>query len=262
MTSNETATKSDSPWWLAFYENPLFITYLDCAHAEDLPDILAFIHRHVDITSGVRVFDQCCGVGSVSLPLAEQGALIEGVDLSAVFIKEALKRRDLAGLQTKANYSTGDATVYTTKDKCDLAINMYTSFGYGDDEFNLSMLKRVRESLKPGGKLILDYPNMYSIIGTFRKQIFKTLDTTTGTITVTRSSRIDHKSGKLLQHWEFIEPDGKRSGNDTSLTIYLPHQICELLVKAGFDKDIQLYGGFDSSPLSGESIRCIALAKA
>lgn len=252
-------TKEEKPWWLAFYENPLFITYLDCAHAEDLPDILGFINRHTDIQPGIKVFDQCCGVGSVSLPLAEQGAQVIGVDLSTAFIQEVIKRRDLAGLEKTATYISGDATTYTTKDKCDLAINLYTSFGYGDDEFNLSMLKRVRESLKEGGKLILDYPNMYSVVGTFRKHIFKHLDTAGGTITVTRSSKIDHINGKLLQHWEFIEPDGKRSGNDTSLTIYLPHQVVSLLRLAGF-KDVVLYGGFDSSILTGESVRCIALA--
>lgn len=146
-------------WWLKFYQDTPFIQYLDDAHQEDREDILAFIAGHTTLQAGAVIYDQCCGVGSISLPLAGKGHTVYGTDLCTQFIEEAQRRAEILQVQDRAHYSLADATTYITPTPCDLVLNLYTSFGYGDDDVNLAMLKRARGSLKAGAPFLLDFPN-------------------------------------------------------------------------------------------------------
>lgn len=247
-------------WWQSFYQDTPFIAYLDQAHREDLEHILQFLHGLISLDKNTHLFDQCCGVGSVSLPLAAQSVQVTGVDICPQFIDEAIRRAKALPASTRASYHLADATEFLPDTACDIAINLYTSFGYADDSINQAMLNQARASLKAGAPFVLDYPNMYSVLGVFRKHIVKHLETVNGPITVTRASTIDHLNGRLLQQWTFIQPDGTRTARDSSLAIYLPHQVKEMLLKAGFET-VALYGGFDGQALSSDSVRCLAVAR-
>lgn len=247
-------------WWQSFYQDTPFIAYLDHAHREDQEQILAFLHALLPLDQSTHLFDQCCGVGSISLPLAAQSVQVTGVDICPQFIDEAKRRTQSLPVGARASYHLADATEFLPDTTCDIAINLYTSFGYADDKTNQAMLKQAKASLKAGAPFVLDYPNMYSILGVFRKHIVKHIDSMAGTITVTRASSIDHLNGRLLQEWTFIQPDGVRTTRHSSLAIYLPHQVKAMLMEAGF-KSVQVYGGFDKQPLDSQSIRCLAVAR-
>ena len=72
-------------WWESFHVIEMADILLD-RNDKQLDTTLGFFLRELNLSSGDRVFDQCCGVGSVSIPLAEKGLIVEGCDLFAPYI--------------------------------------------------------------------------------------------------------------------------------------------------------------------------------
>eukprot|EP00427_Karlodinium_veneficum_P048681 CAMPEP_0169225500 /NCGR_PEP_ID=MMETSP1016-20121227/23235_1 /TAXON_ID=342587 /ORGANISM="Karlodinium micrum, Strain CCMP2283" /LENGTH=249 /DNA_ID=CAMNT_0009304019 /DNA_START=203 /DNA_END=952 /DNA_ORIENTATION=- len=59
-------------------------------------------------TQNRTICDAGCGVGSLSLPLAERGAIVSGSDISAAMVKESTERATKAGLGDRTTFITSD----------------------------------------------------------------------------------------------------------------------------------------------------------
>jgi len=62
-------------------------------HAQTVDRILSWLDKEVD---GKEVCDAGCGTGSLTIPLAERGALVSASDISAAMVSEAEKRAEVA----------------------------------------------------------------------------------------------------------------------------------------------------------------------
>lgn len=103
-----------------------------------------------------KVLDLCCGQGRHSRWLALHGFNVVGVDLSSVLLQEAIKNT----LNLPVQYMRADARRVPFYEEMDLVVNLFTSFGYFDEnEENEQVLHAVSSSLKPGGYFLLDYLN-------------------------------------------------------------------------------------------------------
>lgn len=261
----EIAANTEESWWKSFYEEPPFEVYLEASHNEDLEGTLSFLREILELKSGQpkHIFDQCCGIGTLSLPFAAEGHQISGVDLSEKFIaiagQKAREGND-KGKGLKAQYVAGDAFLYQPEEPADVAFNWYTSFGYSTDENNKKMLARSYDALKTGGIFALDYPNMPLVLGQFRKHIIKRIAVKDGDLLVLRECRVDLSAGRLLQCWTYIEPSGRRYSFKSSLAIYLPHQVVAMLEEAGFTS-VVLYGSTKKEALALDSVRLIAVCR-
>lgn len=58
--------------------------------------------------SGKTVCDAGCGVGSLSLPLAQRGAKLDSSDISEQMVTEAIRRRDQLGLGSNPHFVVSD----------------------------------------------------------------------------------------------------------------------------------------------------------
>lgn len=104
---------------------------------------------------GARVLDQCCGVGTFTVPLARAGYRVTGVDLSPVMLARAKRTCDEAGIE--AELVQADMRNYVRPGEFDAGLNLYTSFGYFDtNEQNLRALRNAYDSLRPGGVFVMD----------------------------------------------------------------------------------------------------------
>src|SRR5262245_23654662 len=115
-------------WWADFFDDTLAEMFLVRADEGELTATLAFLTERLALGSGSMVFDQCCGIGSLSIPLARRGIRVVGVDQCAAYVERA--RRESAGLP--ATYEVGDALAFTPAGPCDGAFNWYSSFGYAE----------------------------------------------------------------------------------------------------------------------------------
>src|SRR5688500_10106413 len=65
---------------------------------------------HFRDLEGKRVLDLGCGVGRWTRLAARRGAVVTGVDLSPTMIEEATRRAGEAGLSSRCDFVTGDAS--------------------------------------------------------------------------------------------------------------------------------------------------------
>src|SRR5262245_58494236 len=115
----------------------------------------ALIARHL-LQAGASVLDLGCGTGRHSKRLASKGFDVTGVDLSAESLRVA-KANENANLR----FTRQDMRLPFGSRAFDCVVNLFTSFGYFEDPAdNLTVVRNVAESLKPGGTFILDYMNV------------------------------------------------------------------------------------------------------
>ncbi|RTE00553.1 class I SAM-dependent methyltransferase [Paenibacillus whitsoniae] len=110
----------------------------------------------LDLPQGAKVLDLCCGMGRHSLALADFGYQVTGVDLSEVLLREAM-RMDSGGQVT---WVRGDMRAVPLSEPQDAVVNLFTSFGYFDeDRENEKVMTEMHRLLRPGGRFILDFLN-------------------------------------------------------------------------------------------------------
>lgn len=115
----------------------------------------------LNLPAGAEVLDLCCGMGRHSLALAEAGFKLTGVDLSEPLLREA---RAQAGSE-QVTWIRSDMRQLPLDGGFDAVVNLFTSFGYfEDDGEQVKVLREIRRMLKPGGKFIIDFLNPAYVI--------------------------------------------------------------------------------------------------
>jgi SAM-dependent methyltransferase len=247
-----------TPWWHTFFDR----TYADFGLADTDPQRIGaavdFLCKVLELQPGMYLFDQCCGIGRLSLPLARRGVHVIGVDLIEAYIEHA--RGEAGGLP--AEFHCADAFEFVPDRACDAAINWFTSFGYHeDDQVNVRMFERAFASLKPGARFAAEYQNLPGLCRRFRDRYWQGTDPADpDSVIVVEQPTPDFARGMIDSVWTFIHPDGRRDQRRVSTRMYMPHEIVGLLRHSGFG-EIELYGSVEGEPLGLDSPRCIAVAR-
>jgi len=112
-----------------------------------------FVLERTDVQEGARVLDVCCGFGRHSLELARRGFEVVGIDLNETYLAEARLLAEQENLA--AEFVQMDVRELSLERGFDLAINLWTSFGYYDDATNASILNKIGQCLITGGKFLI-----------------------------------------------------------------------------------------------------------
>jgi len=231
------------------------------ARADDatVAPTVAFLVERLGLRAGGSVFDQGCGVGRLSLPLAARGLRVVGVDVTGGYVARARASAALLGL--RCDLHTGDASTFVPARACDAAFNWMTSFGFADDDArNQAMLRCSHDALLPGGRFALDYPNVPRVLRELKEHMVTRYPTPRGEVVLERTTRPQFAAGRFEQEWTWHLPDGTRRVRRGGTQMYLPHQLRHMLGAAGFTA-IELHGGIAGEPYDRTSPRCILLAR-
>lgn len=141
----------DSPWYHLLYQNR------DQLEAEAF---VAALMEKLLIPQPSDVMDLACGKGRHARYVHSLGHRVLGVDLSensiaaaSGFVREGL------------TFRCGDMRQPQGNEEFDLVLNLFTSFGYFEnEEDNLRVLRAIHTALKPGGLLLLDFMNTNRVI--------------------------------------------------------------------------------------------------
>lgn len=245
-------------WWEPLYDD-LLADVLLVREPGEAEATVRFLVERLGLTPGARVFDQCCGIGGLSLPLAARGFRVVGVDQSAAYIERGLREAREAGLQVELH--AADALEFVPAEPADGAFNWWTSFGHPPtDEGNLRMLRRAFDALRPGGVFLLDSLHLPGVLRGFQRDVVLRRATPRGEVTLLRESAIDLDRGTMEKLWTYFLPDGSRVSHPSSLRLYMPHQVKAMLEAAGFER-VTLLGSLRGEPLGLDSPRLICSAR-
>ncbi|MHC5022472.1 MAG: class I SAM-dependent methyltransferase [Planctomycetota bacterium] len=221
---------------------------------------VTFLRDALRLEDGHVVFDQCCGVGRLSLPLASAGLRVIGVDITPAYVERA--RAAAATRALPCTFHCADAHDFVSPEPCHAAINWFTSFGYDrDDARNAQVIARAFESLRPGGRYVIDFQNVPRIFAEFLPSIVERPDVPglEGLIVI-QENRPDFLAGLMRSTWTIIDPDGRQRRKDVAVRMYLPHQIADMMTACGFT-DIELLGSADGEPFSRRGRRCVIIGR-
>jgi SAM-dependent methyltransferase len=223
-------------------------------HWESAVDDVNHLLELLDVQDGDAILDLCCGPGRHSLEFARRGFKVTGVDVTSSYLREARSRAEEEDLSVE--FIQEDARQFRRSEAFQGVILMYTSFGYFEDQKeNLRVLANVRESLKVGGKLVIDVMGKEVLARIFQEKDWEERD---GVIYL--------QERKISKDWSWIENrwlviDGSdRYEVEVSHWIYSATEIATLLREAGFQR-VWIHGNLAGSPYDHAARRLVCVAQ-
>ncbi|MCX6149821.1 MAG: class I SAM-dependent methyltransferase [Ignavibacteriales bacterium] len=145
-------------WFKNWFESEEYLEIYKHRDDEDAKLLLKLVLENVPSQDDQTVLDIACGAGRHSLLFAEKGFNVTAFDLSRNLLRVAKNK----SLEQKLNIDLfcADIRYLAIKKKFDLIINLFTSFGYFEnDEENFALFQEVNFCLKDDGIFVLDYFN-------------------------------------------------------------------------------------------------------
>lgn len=147
-------------WFASWFDT----TYYHILYGErDYTEAEWFISNLIDYLNPKKeatFLDLACGRGRHAIYLNSKGYNTTGLDLSSASINVAKQESN-----EHLHFDVHDMRKVYKKEAFDYVFNLFTSFGYFDnEEDNLKALKAIAANLKPGGKLVLDFMNAKKVM--------------------------------------------------------------------------------------------------
>jgi 2-polyprenyl-3-methyl-5-hydroxy-6-metoxy-1,4-benzoquinol methylase len=239
----------DEGFWTTFYSYMFSETSYTAAR-EQAGHLLAL----TGLTTGT-VLDLACGPGRHSVPLAQRGFRVIGVDSTPFLLEKA--RAYAATANVDVEWVQDDMRQFIRSNAFDLAVNLFTSFGYFEaPQENQRVIENIAASLKPRGHCVLD------VIG---KEVLARIFQPT-------SAHEIPGAGLLVQRRQVID-DWRRITNEWTLIqagvvhtfrmqhwLYSGAELRGLLLSSGFTT-VRLYGNFEGAAYDPDATRLIAVAR-
>lgn len=201
------------------------------------------------------ILDLACGQGRHANRLSELGFQVVGLDLSIPLLIQA--QTDAAQLTFRAHWVRADMRRIPFRQAFDVAINMWSSFGYlEDEEDDVEVIRELRRSLKPGGLLLMEISLRDNVVRRFSKE--RTNES--------MKARL-HSEERRLNLLTGREDTTVRINRGeevislvSSIRLYTLTELANILWRSGMILEAS-YGGLDASELTIDSRRPVIVAR-
>ncbi len=178
-----------------------------------------------------------CGNGRISLPLAQQGLKVTGVDISPVFISDA--RRRVRTSRIRADFIVGDMRRLKSvvRGRFDVALSIWTAIGYYDKKTDKRVLAQVARLLKPKGLLL--------VLQTMSQEFLSShycptnYDETDRYLILHKRSKFDRFHSRDQGTWVYYQKVGKDlkylDEFEVKLKIYSLNELVEMAEESGLE---------------------------
>ena len=222
-----------------FVERPeLYLPSLEEAGARadaEVATIAALFDRY-GVQAESRVLDVACGIGRHSIPLAERGYRVTGLDISDLYIEKAREHAVAAGVDVR--FLAGDMqqaeTLLEAGAPFDAFISMFTSNGYYGRKADVDLFSQLSRLASPEAVLVVLTANRDWLIRNFDPEGMGEA----GGIRILQTRTLDLETSSVRSEWEFYRGEG----DDLRLELRLPmdhrvyslHELKALLEEAGW----------------------------
>ena len=164
-------------WYANWFNTPYYhILYKDRNH-DEAAQFMRKLTQSLSLDPDAHILDLACGRGRHSVFLNKLGYRVTGVDLSENSIAFAKAQLQQAPSQatpsfpklkdldpSRIHFEVHNMTLPMDQ-TFDAVFNLFTSFGYFDDEAdNLRTIKAIKANLKPGASAVIDFMNVDYVI--------------------------------------------------------------------------------------------------
>lgn len=214
---------------------------------EEAERVVALLER-LGVIGESRVLDLACGAGRHLAALARRGATVTGLDLSMPMLRAAQRRgcRRLIRADVRELPIPGGT--------CDTVLNLFTSFGYFDDDAeHARVIREVARVLKPGGWFVLDYLNAPQV----RAGLVPRDERRVSSATIVQERRITD-DGRFVVKTIHVSGDGRSFMERVRL--FARDELVALATDSGMTTD-RVLGDYDGGAHHDASPRCIVVAR-
>ena len=214
---------------------------------------------------GGPVLELACGAGRLTLPIAEQGTQIAGLDASGPMLALAREKASAANLQI--DWHLGNMADFDLKRRFSLIFVPNNSIAHLPTWQDFGRcLACVRRHLAEDGRFMLDYFNpSLTLLSRDPIQHYPagTFDAPDGSGLIRVFEQVRYDAAAQINHIRWFwnsEATGEEQVSEFSMRVYFPQELDALLAVNGFAIE-EKYGDFDLSPFTSASRHQLLVAK-
>ncbi|MDG1040679.1 MAG: class I SAM-dependent methyltransferase [Polaribacter sp.] len=227
-------------WFTSWFDTPFYHILYKNRNDTEAQIFMQNITSFLQLNSNSHILDLACGKGRHSVFLNSLGYKVTGADLSENNINHAntFANKNL-------NFVEHDMRDLF-EDKYDAVFNLFTSFGYFEDEQeDIKVLKNIKNSLKENGIAVIDFLNVIEVEKNLVSQEKKLIDG----IHFKINRKIE--KGFILKEIEF-DFEGKKHAYFERVKYLDEEKFTLYLQKAGL-KIKHIFGGYQLSEFDKEN---------
>lgn len=210
-------------WFRTWFSSPYYHILYHHRDHEEARYFLDKLEARLEFQLSDKILDLACGKGRHAIYLNKKGYDVIGLDLSEENWRAARKFEN-----ERLSFHQHDMREVFRPNYFDIILNMFTSFGYFDtEEENLNVLISAAIGLRPGGRMIIDFLNPYTVINDLVKEEEKTIKNIH--FRINRELTIDGYIRKLIR----IEADGQHHEYEERVKAIRRMEFLEYFRKSG-----------------------------
>ncbi|MDF9831641.1 class I SAM-dependent methyltransferase [Parabacteroides sp. PF5-6] len=216
---------------------------------------LQFYKKWLPKNKDAKILELCCGTGRLTIPIAQDGYTICGVDYTPSMLEQAKTKASDAGLEI--NFIEADIRTLNLQEKFDLIFIPFNSIHHlytNEDLFKA--LRTVKNHLKDGGLFLLDCfnPNIQYVVEAEKEQkeiaAYTTIDGRE--VLIKQTMRYENKTQINRIEWHYFINGQFHSIQNLDMRLFFPQELDSYLEWAGFST-MHKFGGFNEEAFEDKS---------
>lgn len=147
-------------WFFEWFDSPYYHMLYKHRDENEAEFFLNNLVNKLHILPNMKIIDLACGKGRHAIYLNKKGFDVTGVDLSASSIQIAQQSKN-----ERLRFYIQDLRHLNMDDKFDIALNLFTSFGYfQSNEDDVNALLNIHQLMNDNGVLLIDFLNKERVL--------------------------------------------------------------------------------------------------
>lgn len=217
-------------WWQSFFDADYLRLWGAIVTPERTAQEAAAIWELCALAPGARVLDAPCGSGRISRALAERGAVVVGVDRSEELLAAAERTRGDIPAE-RLRYLRHDLRNPLDEIGFDVALNIFSSLGYGDEIDDREIVATLARAIHPGGLVVVETNHRDNIVAMLARGESFERSLPDGT-RLWETPTFDAVRGRVETTWRWTGPSGTGEKH-ASIRVYAIPELVRLVERAG-----------------------------